>query len=344
MSLITNVQELRNALEGLPDPNINFFGRNLIRLAPNTTFEIEKTIWIRKKVLLEGQGSVLKMVGSGPCFLIGEDYSKADAFRKPFLDSTYTTIRDLDFHGESPSNYSDIGILSHCHGLRLSNVNFYYWKIAINAEGKQTVHNSNSSSFRDLNIKLCDIAIKFDGVDSSVTTIDHCEVISCKVGIELLNVSYQMVYGYYSEATDIPIKNNNVDYTTWVACGNEGAHLTKDFLGGIVIGGNLVTGSRKVNAKGDRIGRGDSRIHFTLSRDEDPNKGVRVFIPSIFGGKGTPSPMGFVQIENQQIKPTDIRPNNVHHGIIYNEDCGRKYILGTQAWKIRDKGCIWSVE
>ncbi len=347
MSTVYTPEELRVSLETPADINSSFQGRKLIKLAPNTTFELDKPIWIRKKIILDGQGSRIVMKSSGSCLIIGEDYSKPDAFRNPRYDSTFSTIRNLDLvRGDSSTQSGMTGILCRCHGLRLENIRFLHWETGVQVEGHASISNSNNTSLRDLYFFDCDTALRFTGVDASVATVDHCEIISCNTGIELLNISYSVISNLYTEGTKIPIKSGH-NYATWVGCGSENAHLTKDFIGGTVLGGNLVSGARKINALGDRIGRGDSRIQFTMTKPNNSKEGVRVFIPGNF--EGTPSPLQFIQIENEFPNDPD-RRNNVRHGIVYVEnensnpqDIQRKYILGTQSWKIEPNGCEWDV-
>jgi len=337
---ISNTPDLIAALSELPDLSSDFHGRSLIRLAPNTTFEISETIRIRKKILLDGQGSVLKMVGSGPVFQIGENYTDCDAIESSLHDTTYSLIKDLDLVGKAQGDHSDIGIRNLCHGLRLSNIRFRYFKIGIETDGhhseeKLRVHNSNNTSFRDLHFLGCGTAMRFTGKDASVCTVSHCEIVGCETGVELDHVSYSTFLGVYTEATKNPVRQlSNPDYSTWISCGSEGNHLSDTFKSGTVLGGNMVTGAKNVRAIGDRIGSGDSRIHFNLPSVNDSKKGIRVFIPGVQEGNSCPITFAQYEIQNVEVEEGE-RSQLVQqglHGIFYSERGGKGYGLGPAHW------------
>ncbi|MDY7395248.1 hypothetical protein UMM65_08335 [Aureibaculum sp. 2210JD6-5] len=342
MNTISTSLELIRAINNAPD----FEGRTLLKLTPNTIFEIDQTLWIRKRLIIDGQGSVIKFKGDITGIKIGEDYTIDDEFRpETKYDSTYTIIKDLDLIGDSTlSNRSGIGILCWSHGLRLNNIRFSYWREGILCDGELHKRNVNNTSFRDLLFRLCDTAIYFSGRDADAGIIDGCEIVGCETGIKMTNITYQNFSNVYFEAVKHPIDNSSTsDYSTWVGCGTEGAAISNKFKGaGTIAGGNLVSAARKVNASGERIGRGDSRLSFTVLDRNDSKKGVRVFIPGNF--YGVPSPMQFIQLEN--IFPDDTnRPRNELHGISYDSR-EQKYRLGTRAWKIKPNsvGCEWKVE
>ncbi|WP_298897284.1 hypothetical protein [uncultured Psychroserpens sp.] len=331
MSEIHTTEELITAIEKAPD----FLGRKLVKLAPNRVFEINETIWIRRRIILEGQGSVLQFKGEGNCLKIGEDYSINDPNRpEPKFDSTLSTIRDLDILGDptiyNPENDtgSGIGILCWSNGLRVSNVRFLYWKTGIEVSGSNNQRNSNNTVFRDLWFGQCNTALKYLGGDAHEGILDGCQIRSCQNGIELRDIFHMLFSGVYVDGTAKPIINSH-DYSTWIGCSPDGAALSKDFKGGgAIVGGAMVSAARKIKAKGDRIGRGDSQLAFTVLNADDPTKGIRVFVPGEYNIKGeiVQAPIKFIQIENQN--PPD-GPNYEYHGIVYNPS-EKKYYLGSQ--------------
>ncbi|WP_074405970.1 hypothetical protein [Aquimarina megaterium] len=335
MSEVSTTSELRAAIEESP----NFSGRKLIKLAPNTTFEVEDTIWIRRGIILDGQGSVINFKGEGICFKIGEDYGVEDPERPPVkYDSTLSVIKDLDLNGDSTlwnpnlDRGSDVGLLCWSNGLRLNNVRFLHWKTGVECSGSAT-RNSNNTSFRDLYFAQCTTAIKYRGPEVNEGILDGCQIRTCANGIELIEILHMLFSGVYTDGDDKmkPIVNNvnNADYSTWIGCSPDGAVVTKDFRGGgVIVGGALVSAARNMKLSGDRIGNGESQLIFKRSNHDDRSKGVEVHIPGEYNiqGKLVQSPMKFIQIENYE-PSDDLRYQ--YHGIIYDPK-EEKYYIGTQ--------------